>query len=336
MRASVIATVRNERATITAFVDSLLGQSLCPDEIVIVDGASTDGTLEILNGYAERHGVRVVSQPCNIAQGRNLGIAAATGTHIAVTDAGCRVDTDWLREIVACFQTQPEADVVAGNFRFETHSDFEEAVVLATFPPNRDDTDGARFYPSSRSVAFMKSAWERAGGYPEWLYAAEDTLFNIRLRQVGCRFVFCRSAIVRWRPRENWRALARQRINFARGNARVGIGNTGYLLNLRLHGLMLAFLLGGALHWALPLGAAWLLWWHVRRHLWPQAVHATEGRPRSLRYLTVVVMEFVRLVSMVGFVQGRLDRLRDARFVASQQRYMGVRSVQELEAQGVV
>jgi glycosyltransferase involved in cell wall biosynthesis len=336
MRVSVIATVRDESATITAFVDSLLGQSLGPDEIVIVDGASTDGTLEILTGYAERHGVRVVSQPCNIAQGRNLGIAAATGTHIAVTDAGCRVDADWLREIVACFQTQPEPDVVAGNFRFETHTDFEQAVVLATFPPNRDDTDGAKFYPSSRSVAFTKAAWERAGGYPEWLYAAEDTLFNIRLRQVGCRFVFCRSAIVRWRPRESWRALARQRINFARGNARVGIGSAGYLLNLRLHGLMLACLLGGVLHAALPLAAVLLMGWHVRRHLWPQAMRATEGRPRRLCYLTVAVMEFVRLVSLVGFVQGRWDRLRDTRFVASQERYMGVRSVQELEAQGVV
>ena len=336
LRLSVIATVRNERATITAFVESLLGQSQRPDEIVIVDGASTDGTLEILKGFAARHGVRVVSQPCNIAQGRNLGISAATGTHIAVTDAGCKVDADWLREIVACFQTEPGADVVAGNFRFETHSEFEEAVVLATFPPNRDATEGARFYPSSRSVAFTKAAWERAGGYPEWLYAAEDTLFNIRLRQVGCQFVFCRNAVVRWRPRESWRALARQRINFARGNARVGIGTAGYLTNLRVHGLMLACMLGSVLHPALPIGAVLLLWWHMRRHLWPQAVRATHGRPRRLRYLTAVVMEFVRLVSMYGFLQGRWDRLRHADFVKSQQRYMGVRSVRELEAQGVV
>lgn len=336
MRISLIATVRNERATIETFLDSLIGQTLRPDEIVIVDGASTDGTLEILNDYAARYGVRVISQACNIAQGRNLGIAAATGTHIAVTDAGCKVDAEWLREIVNCFEAHPDADVVAGNFRFETHSQFEEAVVFATFPPNRDDTEGARFYPSSRSVAFTKVAWERAGGYPEWLYAAEDTLFNIRLRQIGCQFVFCRKAIVRWRPRENWRALARQRINFARGNARVGIGTSGYLLNLRVHALVLALLGGGALHWVFPLAALWLTGWHVRKHLWPQAVQATQGRSLRLRYLTIVVMEFVRLVSMYGFVLGRWDRLRDDHFVVSQQRYMGVRSVQELEAQGVV
>jgi len=336
MRVSVIATVRNERATITAFVESLLEQSMRPDEIVIVDGASTDGTLEILSDYAIRHEIRVISQPCNIAQGRNLGIAAATGTHIAVTDAGCKVDTNWLREMVACFKAHPEADVVAGNFRFETQSEFEEAVVMATFSPNRDETTGARLYPSSRSVSFTKRAWERAGGYPEWLYAAEDTLFNIRLRQVGYQFVFCRSAIVRWRPRETWRALARQRVNFARGNGRVGIGTPGYLLNLRTHGFMFALLLGGAVHWVLPLGAVWVLGWHVRKNLWPQAALAAQDRPRRLRYLTVVVMEFVRLVSMYGFLLGRWDRLRDSRFVTNLQRYMGVRSVQDLESQGVV
>ena len=235
MPISVIATVRNERDNISRLLDSLLSQSHKPDEILIVDGASTDGTLDILQTYAKTHGILVLSQPCNIAEGRNLGIRAATGTHLAVTDAGCFVDADWLKEMVACFQADPQIDVVAGNFRFETRNDFEEAVVLATFQPNRDETGAARFYPSSRSLALKKSAWVRAGGYPEWLYAAEDTLFNIRLRQIGCRFAFCKTAVVRWRPRETWSTLARQRIIFARGNGRVGIGSSGYAVNLRVH-----------------------------------------------------------------------------------------------------
>jgi glycosyltransferase involved in cell wall biosynthesis len=57
MRISLIATVRNERETIGAFLDSLLEQSRAPDEVVIVDGASTDGTLEVLNDYSQRSGV---------------------------------------------------------------------------------------------------------------------------------------------------------------------------------------------------------------------------------------------------------------------------------------
>lgn len=335
-RFSIIATVRNERKTIATFLDSLLNQSHVPDEIVIVDGASTDGTMDILRDYEARHGIRVVSQPCNIAQGRNLGITTATGSHIAVTDAGCRVDTDWLNRLMSCFLDNPEADVVAGNFRFETHTLFEEAVVLATFPPNRDETDGARYYPSSRSVAFTKVAWERAGGYPEWLYAAEDTLFNIRLRQIGCHFAFCKMAMVRWRPRENWLALARQRINFSRGNARVGIGTNGYVINLRVHGLFILLLVAGMWKPLLLAPAIVVLGWHIRRHLWPQAVATTQGRPLSFRLLVLAEMEFVRIVNLYGFMLGRWDRLSDPSYIENQRRYMDVSSVEDFEARGII
>jgi len=331
MKLSIIATVRNEADTIRVFVDSLLNQTRRPDEIVIVDGASTDSTREILEDYAAHGLLRMISQPCNIAEGRNLGIAAATGTHLAITDAGCQVDPDWLAQIERCFESDCKPDVVAGNFRFETHTSFEEAVVLATFQPNREQTETARYYPSSRSVAFTKVAWEEAGGYPEWLYAAEDTLFNIRMRQLGMRFVFCRDAIVQWRPRETWRALARQRINFSRGNSRVGIGTTGYLTNLQVHGLFLLLLLCSL--WFAPLLAAALAVavWHVYRHLWTQASKTTADKGWRMRLRVLAVMEFVRTINLYGFLRGRWDRLSDPSYMTRQTDYMGVASVDDLD-----
>lgn len=328
---SVVATVRNEGAGIAAFVDSLVGQTRTPDEIIIVDGRSTDGTTQILERYAADHGITLISQDCNIAQGRNIGIRHARGVIVAVTDAGCRVDSGWLEQIVDCFARVKDADVVAGNFKFETFSRFEESVVMATFVPGREEREIARYYPSSRSAAFRKIAWERAGGYPEWLYAAEDTLFNIRLRQIGCRFVFSREAIVRWRPRETLRALAKQRFNFARGNARVGIGVGGALINLRYHGAMLAFLLLAALHPAAVLGALAVAGLHVKRHLWSHAQEAAAGSTDRWAFWRVLgVMEFVRVVNMAGFIAGRWDRSRDPSFIANQLAYMGVTSADEV------
>jgi arylsulfatase A-like enzyme/glycosyltransferase involved in cell wall biosynthesis len=328
---TIIATVRNEAGTIRAFVDSLLEQTRKPDEILIVDGASTDGTRDILKDYAARGLLRVISQPCNIAEGRNLGIAAASGTHLAVTDAGCRVEPDWLAQIERCFASDCQPDVVAGNFRFETHTPFEEAVVYATFQPDRDQTETACYYPSSRSVAFTKAAWEKAGGYPEWLYAAEDTLFNIRMRQLRFRFVFCRDAIVHWRPRESWRALARQRINFSRGNARVGIGTTGYLTNLKTHGLFLLLLLGSLWFWPLLVAALAVGASHVYQRLWPQALKTTADKGWRVRLRVLAVMEYVRIVNLYGFLRGRWDRLSNPSYISLQTDYMGVASVDDLD-----
>ena len=100
---SIVATVRNEKNTIVAFIDSLLKQSVKPAEIIIVDGASTDGTRETLEGYSKRDEIVLISQGCNIAQGRNLGVGRSRNNIIAITDAGCIVTPTWLENIEACF-----------------------------------------------------------------------------------------------------------------------------------------------------------------------------------------------------------------------------------------
>ena len=330
--ASIVATVRNEKDTIEAFIDSLLEQSVKPGEIIVVDGASIDGTRELLERYSERGDIVLISQDCNIAQGRNLGISRAKNDIIAVTDAGCIVTETWLKNILECFEQDPQPDVVAGNFRFICHSTFEEAVSLATFPPDRDETEAARYYPSSRSLAFKKSAWEKANGYPEWLFVAEDTLFNIRLRQLGCHFVFARDAIVRWRPRATWSALARQRFNFSRCNARAGIGTQGYLINIKYHAAILLPLLLGFLSPWLILLAAYPLTKHIRLNLMPQATQAAKKIDRPvMKWYILSVMEFVRLVGMAGFLAGRWDRMTNNKYAESQKAWMGVGSLDELK-----
>lgn len=328
---SIVATVRNEKNTIVAFIDSLLKQSVKPAEIIIVDGASTDGTRETLEGYSKRDEIVLISQDCNIAQGRNLGVGRSRNNIIAITDAGCIVTPTWLENIEACFDQEPQPDVVAGNFRFICHTKFEEAVSLATFSPHRDETEAARYYPSSRSLAFRKSAWEKAKGYPEWLFVAEDTLFNIRLRQLGCHFVFAKDAIVRWRPRATWRALAKQRFNFARCNAQAGIGTQGYIINIKYHAAILFPLLLGFLSPWLMLLSVYPLIQHLRNNLLPQATLAEKvANQPGMKWYIVAVMEFVRLVGIGGFMHGRWDRVTNKKYVESQKAWMGVGSLDEL------
>lgn len=333
---TIVVTVRNEARSIGALVDSLLGQSLRPAEIVIVDGRSTDGTLEVLRPYAADGRIVLLSEDCNIAEGRNLGIRRATHAHVAVTDAGCKVDSIWLEAIARCFASAAAPDIVSGNFRFDIRSRFEQDLIYATYMGDREDSYVARYYPSSRSIAFRKSAWEAAGGYPEWLYAAEDTLFNIRLRQLGFRFAFCQDAIVRWRPRETWAQVWRQRFNYGRGNGRVGFGVRGYSTNIRYHLAMVLPLLLAPWTVLGPLASLGVLAVHIHKHLWTQAARGWRESGSLATLLRVLaLMEWVRLAGIAGFVRGRLDRWTNPQIASRQREWMGVASVEDLPPDGL-
>jgi len=325
---SIIATVKNEQSVISDFVVSLLNQSMPPDEIIIVDGNSTDGTNEILKKYHDDGFITLITQDCNIAQGRNIAIEKSRNDYIASTDAGCIVDSKWLEELASAFKHPESPDVVAGNFKFICHNTFEEAVILATNNPDRENCDEAIYFPSSRSIAFKKSAWKKAKGYPEWLYAAEDTLFNIRLKQLGCKFIFAKKAIVKWRPRETYSAVAKQHFNYARGNGRVGIGTDGYLLNIKYHSLILFFLLLSFIWPIAGIGFGYFLFVYIKHFLWPQAKKTSEqsNKPYML-YRILLIMELMRLAGMAGFIRGKLDRMLDRRFIDSQLEWMGAPSL---------
>ena len=189
--------------------------------MVIVDGGSTDGTLEILRGYERGVSVplRVLEAPgTNISAGRNVAIAASVGEIIVSTDAGVRFGGNWLEQLVAPFQTEEEPpDVVCGFFVADPQSTFEVAMG-ATVLPNADDIVPERFLPSSRSVAFRRSVWEAIGGYPEWMSFSEDLLFDLALKNRGYRFVFAPGATVRFRPRSSLAAFWRQYRNYAMGD----------------------------------------------------------------------------------------------------------------------
>ena len=60
-----------------------------------------------------------------------------------------------------------------------------QTALAATTLPTRDEIDPQKFLPSSRSVAFTKAAWSRAGGYPEWLDYCEDLLFDLRAQRAA-------------------------------------------------------------------------------------------------------------------------------------------------------
>jgi glycosyltransferase involved in cell wall biosynthesis len=203
-------------------LDSLCAQTRLPDEIVFCDGGSTDDTLEILESYRRQLRLRVVhAAGTNISQGRNRAIASAAGPIIAATDAGVILSSDWLAELARPIE-EDDAVVVSGWFEADARTHFE-AAMGATVLPELSDVNPADFLPSSRSVAFMKHAWQEVGGYPEWLDYSEDLIFDLALKQRYGQFAFAPRAVAHFRPRGNLRAFARQYYLYARGDGKANL-----------------------------------------------------------------------------------------------------------------
>ncbi len=217
-KVSLITTVLDASDRVGPFLESVSWQTRPPDEVVVVDGGSTDGTLEQLRSA---DAVTLVERPgANIARGRNVAISAATHDVIAVTDADCVLERDWLERLVEPLETG--ADVAMGFYRPLADSFLQRAIGCVTLP-EPEELDEARFMPSGRSVAFTREAIDRAGGYPEWLGIGQDLFVNHRFRELGLDMRLVREAIVDWPIRRTLAETWRQYFGYARGDAIAGL-----------------------------------------------------------------------------------------------------------------
>lgn len=258
---SLVATLKDEKANVVEWFEDLVAQTRHPDEVVIVDAGSQDGTLELLQQIAEESplSLRVLTHPgVNIAAGRNLGIREARGPVVAVTDFGCRLRPDWLHELLRPFAVEPQTQVVAGWYEAQTRTG---RPVRYGGWPLLEDIDPQGFLPSSRSVAFTREAWESAGGYPEWLtLTGEDTLFAIELKRLCSHWAFAPEAIVTWHAPQGWPAYWRKTYTWALGDGESGVHAHCYALSLlRFLFLSLCLLSMASLSTGALLAGSWRL-----------------------------------------------------------------------------
>jgi glycosyltransferase involved in cell wall biosynthesis len=311
-RTALVATVLNEIGSIDALLASVAAQTRPPDEVVIADGGSSDGTRERLAEWSQELPLKVVDAPgSTIARGRNLAIEASRAEVIAVTDAGVRLDSEWLGNLLA--RLTPDADVVSGFFLPHAQTVFEQAMG-ATVLPARADVKAERFLPSSRSVLFRRQAWERAGRYPEWLDYCEDLVFDLALKRAGCRFTFAPEAVVWFRPRGSLRDFFRQYLRYARGDGKADLWRARHAIRYATYATALAVLARRS-----QVGAAVLTLGIVAytRRPYQRLVPRLHNLSTRQALYAVALVPVIRLVGdvakMLGYPMGVAWRIRTCR-----------------------
>jgi glycosyltransferase involved in cell wall biosynthesis len=304
MKVSLIATVLNADARVEEFLASIAAQGRRPDELIVVDGGSTDGTVERLRAA---EGITVIEEPgANIARGRNLAIAAAAHEAIAVADADCAYGPGWLEALVAPLEAG--ADVAMGWTDPVVETFLDACVASLGFPLSAEDVDPAGFMPSARSVAFRRETIDAVGGYPEWLAIGEDMWVNHRWRERGFDLRMAPDAVAHWHPRGSLGAIWRQYVRYARGDGQAGMYPERHALRFAVYGGLAVALVsrrtwpklvaaGGAVAYArTPVARA-----HARLRT---------SRDRGLATLAVpALLAFTDLAKMWGYAHGLVDRL---------------------------
>lgn len=221
MKLSFITTVFNEQETIIKFLESVFTQTKLPDEVIVVDGGSTDNTLSEISKFKFPQGkkvpqIKILFRKGNRSTGRNEAIRNAKGDIILSSDAGNVLDKHWIENVIKPFSGK-KVDIVAGYYKGISKNIFQKSLIPYVLVM-KDKINAEEFLPATRSMAFKKSIWKKAGGFDEKLSHNEDYAFANTLKKINAKIVFEKSAIVNWIPRKNLQEAFVMFFRFALGD----------------------------------------------------------------------------------------------------------------------
>lgn len=112
---TIVTVCRNSAATVAATIQSVLSQKDADVEYIVIDGASTDGTQEIVRSFGDIVDLFLSEPDSGIADAFNKGITRATGSVIGLINSDDRLLPGAIRAVREYFAENPTVDVVHGD-----------------------------------------------------------------------------------------------------------------------------------------------------------------------------------------------------------------------------
>lgn len=209
-RVSIIIPNWNGKSYLMTCLPSVFAQTYPDFEVVIVDNASTDGSLEWLR--SEFPQVRLIANDRNLgfARANNLAIQATSAPYIATLNNDTQVEANWLRELVKGMSLHPQVGMVASKILYhETPHVLDSAGIevsrtgLAWNRGNRAHEDAREvepyevFGPSAAAALYRRAMLDEVGLFDESYFAYyEDVDLAWRARLLGWRCLYVPTARV--------------------------------------------------------------------------------------------------------------------------------------------
>lgn len=174
MKVSLITVCRNAATVIGGSLDSVFAQSHPDIEVIVIDGASTDGTQDVLANYRDRI-VTYVSEPDKgIYDAMNKGLARATGDIIGFVNAGDHLMTSQvIAQVVETFQ-RTGADLVYGDIIMVDEHDITKVKRTWRNGPYERNAFRKGWMPPHVATFISRSAYDRFGHFRKDLRIAAD------------------------------------------------------------------------------------------------------------------------------------------------------------------
>lgn len=212
LRVTVIICTRNAAHYLHDCLASLEEQSDPPEEILVVDGASQDGSADVLVHYQQRLGSRLrwfdQGEAPGLAAARNRGMESATGEVVAFLDVDARACPQWVEVCRGRFQQDANLVGLGGQGIEVTASDadrFRGRYYQQSWGPRPKQRVHFLFGLSS---SYRREVVLAAGGFDErFLGSGEDVDLGLRLSRLGHRLQYDPRMLVFHARRDDWESL---------------------------------------------------------------------------------------------------------------------------------
>ncbi len=184
MKISLITVCYNAEKTIEKTIQSVLEQDYAYIEYILIDGASNDSTMAIVNKYAQDISIIKSEKDQGMYDGINKGISLATGDVIGILNADdVFSNSDILSKIAIAFNTNSEIDAVFGDIAFVNENGKQTRYYSsAKWNPGKFVWG---FMPAHPTFYCKKEIFKKLGGYRTDFDIAADYELLIRFLKVN-------------------------------------------------------------------------------------------------------------------------------------------------------